>query len=251
MEINKIVLSDCIDFLKSVPDNYVDLTIIDPPYIVTKEKWDKKDVVTEELSKQIMRTLKPSGNFYCWGGVGEKSQTIIKWFSIFKDSGWYFKDWITWSKQRGMGMRKGWLYTREELLWFVKDNKKFTWNISGQYSDIKRVVTMSFKDKEREKKYLASLKSGNKRITNVWNDIRETNISWNKKEVETMHFTPKPEKAIERIIACSTQENDIVLDCFSGSGTTAVVSKRMNRLFIGCDNNQSFVDFGNSRLNSE
>jgi len=49
---------------------------------------------------------------------------LIRWFPIFNEK-WYFKDLITWKKQRGMGMRKGWLYTREEIMWFVKDNKKF------------------------------------------------------------------------------------------------------------------------------
>lgn len=229
--------------LPKLKSDSIDLIIIDPPYMVTKEKWDKENQVTEELSRQLFRILKPTGNFYCWGGIGEKSQTIIDWFLIFKNSGWYFKDWITWGKQRGMGMRKGWLYTREELLWFCKDNKQFYWNIENQYSDIKRVVTMSFKDKEREKKYLSSLKSGNKRIRNVWDDIRETNIAWNNKEKQTTHFTPKPIKAIERIILAHTKEGDTVLDCFLGSGTTMQACNNLNRNCIGIEKELEYYEY--------
>lgn len=179
---------------------------------------------------------------YIWCGIGENSQSLIRWFPVFlKD--WHFKDLITWKKQRGIGMRKGWLYTREELLWFVKDNKQFIWNKESQYSDEKRVVTMSFKDKEREKKYLNSLGSDNKRLTNVWDDIREPNISWNKKEKKTEHFTPKPLKAIKRIILAHTKENDVVLDCFLGSGTTMQACKDLGRNCIGIEKETEYCEF--------
>jgi DNA modification methylase len=103
---NKIVLSDCASFLKNIPDQYVDLIIIDPPYMTTKENWDKKEVVNEELSKELFRIAKQSCSLYVWCGIGEKSQSLIRWFPIFKND-WFFKDLITWKKQRGIGMRKG------------------------------------------------------------------------------------------------------------------------------------------------
>ena len=241
MELNKIVLSDCYNFLKNIPDNSIDLIIIDPPYITTSEKWDNNEVVNFELSEQLFRVAKESCSLYVWCGIGEKSQSLIRWFPIFSKD-WYFKDLITWKKQRGMGMRKGWLYTREECMWFVKDNKQFVWNKENQYSLIERVSKRfgfkAWKDGYRNL-------SDYYRLSNVWSDIPE--ISWNWKD-KSIHFTPKPEKAIERIISVHTKENDIVLDCFMGSGTTALVAKKMNRNFMGCDNNQEYVDLGNSRL---
>lgn len=67
---NKIQIfnKDCNDLIKEIEDESVDLIIIDPPYLCTKEKWDQKDVVTKELSKELYRVLKNTGNFYCWGG---------------------------------------------------------------------------------------------------------------------------------------------------------------------------------------
>jgi site-specific DNA-methyltransferase (adenine-specific) len=240
IEINKIILSNCFDFLKNVPDNYVILIIIDPPYLTTSEKWDKQEVVNVELSKELFRVAKDSCSLYVWCGIGEKSQSLIRWFPIFSEQ-WYFKDLITWKKQRGMGMGKGWLYTREEIMWFVKNNKDFTWNIENQYSEIER-KSKSFGFKAWKNGY--RIKSDKYRLSNIWIDISETSWNWKDKK---KHFTPKPEKAIERIISLHTKENDIVLDCFMGSGTTGVVARKMNRNFIGCDNNKEFVDLANNR----
>jgi len=75
-------------------------------------------------------------------------------------------------------------------------------------------------------------KSKFKRITNVWTDIPEQLV---KDKAVKFHYTPKPEKAIERIILSHTSKGDIVLDPFMGSGTTGLVSKRLSRDFIGFD----------------
>ena len=144
-------------------------------------------------------------------------------------------------------MRKGWLYTREEIMWFVKDNKKFVWNKEFQYSDEKRTFTAGYSDPIKMAKYKKSVKSDCKRFTNVW-DIREPNISWNKKEIETIHYTPKPLTAIERIIKVHTKENDVVLDCFIGSGTTALACKNLNRSFIGIDISKEYCTLTEKRL---
>jgi len=240
--LNKLIHGTWQDELPKLQDNSVDLIILDPPYLTTKEKWDKEEVVNKELSSQLFRIAKDNCSLYVWCGIGEKSQSLIRWFPIFSGD-WHFKDLITWKKQRGIGMRKGWLYTREELMWFVKDNKNFVWNKEEQYSDEKRVITMSFKDKERERKYLSSLGSNNKRYTNIWDDIREPNIAWNNKENLSIHFTPKPLKAIKRIMSLHTQKGDIVLDCFLGSGTTMQACKELNRNCIGIEKELEYYEY--------
>lgn len=99
--INKIHLETQGNFeiLKQLPDNSIDLIIIDPPYLTTGEKWDKKEVVNAELSKELFRIAKDSCSLYIWCGIGEKSQSLIRWFPIFSKD-WYFKDLITWKKQK-------------------------------------------------------------------------------------------------------------------------------------------------------
>lgn len=236
--VNKIVQGDCSEIIKELPDNSIDLICIDPPYITTKEKWDKREIINDELSQELFRVAKNSASLYCWCGIGEKSQSLIRWFPVFCKY-WYFKDLITWKKRRGIGMRKGWLYTREECLWFVKDNKNFIWNKNEQYNQNEK---NEFEEGFSGYKCLSEFK----RFTNVWTDIGEVLGNKNIK-----HFTPKPIEAIRRIIKAHTEEGDIVLDCFMGSGTTAIACKQLGRNFIGIELEQKYIDIANERLKKE
>ena len=177
---NQLIHGTWEEELPKIDSSSVDLIIIDPPYLTTKEKWDKNEVVTEELSKQLFRVAKDSCSLYVWCGIGEKSQSLIRWFPIFSEN-WKFKDLITWKKQRGIGMRKGWLYTREELLWFVKDNSKFIWNKDSQYSNVKREKSSYGYVLPNGKSADSYIKSEYKRFSNVWDDISETSFNTSKR----------------------------------------------------------------------
>ena len=240
--INKIICGDCLDVMRDIPNDSIDLIIIDPPYLTTKESWDQEEVVNEKLSSELFRVAKNSCSLYVWCGIGEKSQSLIRWFPIFNDL-WHFKDLITWKKSRGMGMRKGWLYTREECMWFVKNNKKFIWNKEHQYSTQRRKRDGG-KDKIRVSQNGYYIKSVYKRWKNVWCDISEQSHAI----INSEHGTQKPEELIKRIVLPHTKTGDIVLDCFIGSGTTAVVAKKYGRKFIGIDNSEKYCDIAKKRL---
>jgi len=228
-----LILGDCLEKIKDIPSNSIDLILIDPPYLTINESWDKKEVVNEELSSELFRILKPTGNLYVWCGIGEKSQSLIRWFPIF-GAHFKFKDLITWKKVRGIGMRKGWLYTREEIMWFVKDNKQFIWNKEFQYTDEKR----QFSGAEGN-----SFNSEFKRITNVWTDIKDNYMCHGN------HPTSKPIAALERIIKCHTKEGDLVLDCFLGSGSTGVAAVNLKRDFIGIEKDEGYFRVATDRIN--
>lgn len=231
--------------LPKIPNETFDLIIIDPPYLTTSESWDQQEVVNETLAEELLRVAKPNCSLYVWCGIGEKSQSLIRWFPLFTRGGWKFKQNVVWAKQRGIGMIKGWLFTQEHLMWFVKDNKKFVWNKEEQYSEIERPKTT----KPFDSKYTA--KSPNYRISNVWTDIKEE--SWNtahKSYRNVGHFTPKPEKAIERIIKLHTQPNDLILDCFAGSGTTGYCAEKLGRNSIMIEMNPEYCELIESRMKS-
>lgn len=186
----------------------------------------------------------------CMFGAGlEKSRKVLSDGSLFFSKDWHFKDLITWKKQRGIGMRKGWLYTREEIMWFVKDNKQFIWNKEWQYSEEKPTYRPSYAIKNN------LYKSEFKRISNVWADIMEdgmgtcstisTQMSLIKKEG---NIARKPIKALERIIKSCTNENDLVLDCFGGSRSTAIVCKNVNRNYILIEQDEKYCDLIRTRL---
>lgn len=238
--------ADCIDILPRLEP--IDLVINDPPYYkVVRDNWDNQwDTVDEYLqwveqwvSLEIL-LLKPTSSLYMWGGIGERTDTIIHIKLLLDRLGLHFKDWITWSKSRGIGQRKGWLYTREELLWYVKDNKQFIWNIDAQYSTERRKRDAGlpegvFKVGQNGK----PPKSPFKRYTNIWGDVSE-----NSPDVLTKgsHSTPKPFALIERIVLAHTKEGDVVLDPFLGSGTTAEVCIKHNRHCIGIEKDTSIFN---------
>lgn len=242
LNINTVYCDDCYNLLPQIDDESIDLICIDPPYCVTKQDWDKNDVVTHELSEQLFRVLKPTGSLYVWCGIGEKSQSLIRWFPIFNER-WFFKDLITWKKNRGIGMRKGWLYTREEVMWWVKDNKSFVWNVDYQYSEERRSWDGG-SDHVKPSQNGKCAKSLYKRWTNVWTDIKEPSYS----NIKISHFTPKPLKAVERIVKLHTKKGDLVLDCFGGSGTTGIASKILGCNYILIEKERQFVELAEKRL---
>jgi site-specific DNA-methyltransferase (adenine-specific) len=225
LKLNKTHYGDCFDLLGKVSSRSIDLIIIDPPYLTTNNTWDRTEMVNKHLAAKLFRVAKKSCSLYVWCGIGEKSQSLIRWFPIFSRL-WYFKELITWKKQRGIGMRRGWLYTREESMWFVKDNKEFIWNKEHQLST-----------EQYEECWQKRLGRKYKRCTNVWTDIKEETLTGacgikgaEKKMVD--HATPKPIKALERIIKVHTKKHDLVLDCFAGSGTTGIACENLGRNYI-------------------
>lgn len=246
---NRIILihGNSLEVLRHIKPNSIDLVIADPPYYgVVKDDWDHVwDTMDQYLEWSMVwieltiKALNNNGSFYIWGGIGERSDTIVHLYLLIKKL-LYFKDWITWKKSRGMGMRKGWVYGREECLWFVKSNKQFFWNDLHQYSEVLRkndrmtthgIITLSGG---------GIAKSPFRRIMNVWEDISEQGNDVLMKK--TTHTTPKPLKAIERIVNAHTSHaQHTVLDPFLGSGTTGEVCATLNRRFIGIEKDeQSF-----------
>lgn len=238
-----LILGDAFDVLPTLPANSIDLFVIDPPYVTTEEAWDLKDVVNRELSWLTYQKACAHASLYVWCGIGEKSQSLIRWFPTFVEN-WHFKDLITWKKQRGIGMRRGWLYTREECMWFVKDNKSFIWNKEHQYLE---GVT-----RKRDRYGIKPGQNGKlpkniyKRITNVWDDVTELgkDVGYGK----VPHYTPKPIRLLTRIIQASCVENGMVADVFMGSGSTGIAAIMKGMSFIGVEKDEASYQFAVDRM---
>lgn len=248
IELNRIYQIDCLEGVKLIPDNSIDLIIADPPYTnVVNAEWDRTNPFTEELVREFYRVCKDSASIYVWCGIGEKSQSLLDFIPKLNTK-FYFKDVITWKKQRGLGTRKGWLYTREELLWYVKDNKKFKWIQEFQYSDEKRGKNSYGYKLTNGKRADEYIKSEYKRLANVWTDISEATFNTSKNNLASKHLTPKPEKAAERLVKVHTHPGDIVLVPFCGSGTECVAASRLNRNFISFEIEREYIEIANKRL---
>ncbi len=213
-----VIHGDCTKVVPKLERKKYKLIILDPPYLVTSEKWDKKEVVSPELVDSLFDVLTDDGSVYLWCGLGEKSQSLMRWYPLFSKV-FKFRDIITWKKKRGHGMRRGWLYTREEILWFSKSDD-YVWNV--QYTTEANEFQVGFGGKE--------VKSAYKRVTNVWTDIPEKLVRGMQK-----HYTPKPIPAIERIIRAHTSKQDWILDPFMGSGNIELTARRLNRRCVGIE----------------
>lgn len=209
---------DCREAIKKLNTNAYDLVILDPPFgKCTKAKWDDKTFkLSAEFLSQLYRVMSDKGSLYIHCGMGEKSISLINWFLSFSKSNFHFKDLITWKKTRGIGMRKGWLQTSENILWYVKDNKRFTWNVDKQYSNEKRPFNIV------KRGGALVNKSEYKRYTNVW-DIPEIGFGvspkgFKKIKSQISHLTPKNPRISDRMINLHCNKDSKVLIPFAGSG---------------------------------
>jgi site-specific DNA-methyltransferase (adenine-specific) len=253
MNKNAIELKDVFDYLYALEDNAVDLAVVDPPYNQNVDKWDTFNTETEYFDftyrwlDLTIKKLKSTGSVYLFNNAYNSANIL----NYLVSKGLLFRNWIVWYKKDGFAPSKSKFVNNQEVILFFTKSDKYTFNADA--------VRMSYLSTERIKAAAEKglLKNGKRWFPNpngklcsdVWEFSSERHTSKvNGKTQKTFHPTPKPEKMIERIILASSNENDIVLDLFSGSGTTAYIAKSLNRVFIGCENNAEYFDYINKRL---
>lgn len=251
MRMENVIHGCCLEVLSGLDAKIASLVVADPPYgMILKESWDKCDVkeytvFTERWLKECHRVLKDDGSLYVWASIGTRS--VKYWLSLASllSDIFVLKDMVVWSKQRGRGNIRGWLSTREEILWAVKDEKNYIWNKDAQYS--------THKYDESWIKRLGKESNPYKRATNIWTDIDEVTIeqaklTGGKGKRISLHPAQKPVTAINRLILAHTRKDDLVIDPFGGSGTTAISAKMLGRQFIIIEKDEEYVATTNARL---
>jgi len=237
LELNRIYQMDCLDGMKLIPDKSVDLIIADPPYYkIVKEDWDNQWKNENEYiewclkwTNESFRILKEGGLLYVWGAIGKhKEHPFLKYiFEVENKTEFTFLNFITMRNFRVFGNSKHFPFGRQELVVFSK-GKHITYH--KQYTD--------FEGTNRLGKP--------KLVTNIWLDCKDVSL-FNKKNA---HPTEKPELSSERIILSSSNEGDIIVVPFSGSGVDCMMSKKHNRKFIAFETNPEYIKIGNIRLES-
>jgi len=227
-ELNKIYNMDCLEGLKQIPDNSVDLIVTDPPYNTgikktTKgrlknffnDKYDEREYerLVEEVCVSLYRVLKTNKAGYIY--INWKSLGI--WLYYLKKAGFAVKNVIVWDKVIHGLNYQNYAYTYELIIFFIKG--------------IFKVNNKRIEDKN--KKY----------YKDVWHISRKID-----NEPDSKHETVKEIKVVKLPIIHGSNENDIVLDPFIGSGTTAVACKQLNRRFIGFEISKEYCDIVNKRL---
>lgn len=253
LKINEIYNLDCFDFLKKIDDTSINLAVIDPPYNLHKARWDTFESEKEFFDftacwiDVLIPKLKENGSFYIFN-TPYNSAFIL---SHLVSRGLIFQNWITWDKRDGLGGAKRKYSNGQETILFFTKNDDHIFN----YDDIR--LPYESTDRIAHAKEKGILKDGKRWFPNpkgrlcgeVWHITSERHKNKiNGKTPKMPHITPKPLELIERIIKASSNPGDLILDCFVGSGTTAVVAKKTKRNYICSDNNKNYVNLAKKNL---
>ncbi len=245
---NKTINQDLFSVLDLLPDNFVDLLFIDPPYNLTKtfnsnifremRTQDYVEWIDSWLSK-LIRTLKKTASIYICGDYrssGAIQQVGEKYFKV--------RNRIVWEREKGRGAKKNWKNNTEDI-WYFTVSDDYVFNIDAV--KIKKKVLAPYRVNGKPKDWEES-ENGNYRLThpsNIWTDL--TVPFWSMPE-NTEHPTQKPEKLLAKIILASSNEGDFILDPFLGSGTTSVVAKKLNRKYLGIELDNTYACLAEKRL---
>ncbi len=226
------------------------LAVQDPPYnFVAFEEMEEKRFVAWCVNwvKNSFDSLSENSSFYVWLGADQKNhlQPLPDFILMMQNSGFHSRSFITMRNQRGYGTQKNWMSVRQELLYYTKGNPVF--NVNAEYTDIPKILKGYYKvvdgkvteNSERSKSEFI-------RAGNVWVDIQQ--VFYRMEENVNGCYAQKPLKAIERIINASSDQNDIVLDLFSHSGTTLLAAEINNRRCYTSDLNPVFCEITLRRL---
>lgn len=238
-----LLQKDCLDLLKSLPDNSVQLILIDPPYNLDLEKWDTFTNYIDWASKWIneaYRVLSKNGSMVIFGGTqfqGEKSGDLIELIHYCRhNTKFRLVNLIIWYYKNGMSAHRYFANRHEEAIWLTKTDQYYFDLDAVRVPYGERELAEALKDKRLNPD---NVRKG-KNPTNVWEIGR---LNGNSKE-RVGHPTQKPLEIIRRFVKALSYPNAIVLDFFAGSGTTGRVCIEEKRNCIMCDTDpQSKVFF--------
>ncbi len=244
---SKIINGDSLEVLKKIPSKTFDLVFADPPYNMqigeklkrpdnskvhgVNDKWDQflnfkhYDEFSKEWLKECKRILKDNGSMWV---IGTYHNIFRLGYHIQNLNYWILND-VIWRKNNPMPNFKGTRFTNahETLIWASKSKKsKYTFN----YQSLKCLND----DLQMRSDWTLPICNGKERL---------------KKNGKKIHSTQKPEALLHRIILATTNKGDLICDPFIGTGTSAVVAKKLGRKYFGIEKDKKYFGAANKRIN--
>jgi site-specific DNA-methyltransferase (adenine-specific) len=248
LELNQIHHGDCLDLLNQVDNNSVDLVVVDPPYFnVSQSEYDHgfpnatawiKWMI--EWSDLCFDKLKDGGSFYVFGGIGPKNKFAFWEYVQLMAQSRTFLSYINWKRFRPKGYKgkhNNWGDCREDIAYFCQGDEPKTFNKQKM-----REAGLSAASKKRFEQTGVGLACGN-----IWIDIPEAQLDGGMNRT-LAHPDMKPVELIKRIVAASSNEGDLVLDCMAGSGTTGLAARALNRNFLLIEKDEKYFSIAKQRL---
>jgi DNA modification methylase len=240
---------DCRDILPTLPEKSVDLIFADPPYNLqlkgelwrpnmtrvdaVDDQWDQfasfaaYDMFTRDWLGACRRVLKDTGTIWVIGSY----HNIYRVGSILQDLGYWILNDVIWVKSNPMPNFHGVRFTNahETLLWCKKSSSQ------KQYTFHYHALKMANDEKQMRSDWDIPLCSGAERLT---------------VDGAKLHATQKPEALLYRVLLASSNPGDVVLDPFFGTGTTGAVAKRLNRHFVGIEQDATYIASARQRIDA-
>lgn len=247
--LNHIINSDYKNHLNQIDSKSVDLLILDPPYNLNKNfngfKFNSRSLDSytdylKDILEDLVPKLKDTATVYICGDW-KTSVSIYEAAASFLQ----VRNRITWEREKGRGASANWKNCSEDI-WFCTMSEEYKFNLRQVM--LRRRVIAPYKDLKGAPKDWEQTSNGNFRDTspsNFWSDI--TIPFWSMPE-NTDHPTQKSEKLIAKLVLASSAPGDIILDPFLGSGTTAVVAKKLGRNYLGFEINEEYCLLAAKRI---
>jgi DNA modification methylase len=249
LQLNNIFQGDCVEVLKTLPSNSIDVIFADPPYNLqlnrgvnnlnrpqgekvegVNDQWDKfssfqqYDDFTQSWLSECRRVLKTEGTIWVSGTY----HNIFRIGKIIQDLGYWILNDVVWVKNNPMPnfLGRRFCASHETLIWAVKEQ-------GGSYTFNYKSMKALNNDTQMRSDWRIPICQGKERLT----------VNGKK-----AHSTQKPEALLYRIILASSNPNDIILDPFFGTGTTGAVAKLLGRNYIGIEQNTDYIQFAKERI---
>ncbi|MFM5985987.1 MAG: DNA-methyltransferase [Sphaerospermopsis kisseleviana] len=250
----QIYQGNSLDWLKSIASESVDLVFADPPYNIKKAAWDQFESQEQYINwslewiSEVSRILKSTGSFYICGF----SEILA---DLKYPASKYFKNcrWLIWHYKNKANLGNDWGRSHESIIHFRKSEKT-----KINIDDVRipyGAHTLKYPSHPQAETSIYG--KGKTKKSNTWTphpkgakpkDVIEIPTTCNGMGETTPHPTQKPEELLRKLVLASSQEEDLIIDPFSGSGTTLVVAEQLNRLWLGCDLNMEYNSWAINRL---
>jgi site-specific DNA-methyltransferase (adenine-specific) len=268
-KLGKIHNKDCVAGMNALPEGSVDLVFADPPfnigykYDVYEDKMAAEDYLawSNDWMTAAHRALKPDGTF--WLAIGDDFAAELKIEA--RKIGFHCRSWVIWYYTFGVNCKNKFTRSHTHLFHFVKDPENFTFRTEDLENRIPSARMTTYNDKRAK---------GNGRLPDdTWiippqveqtfalrpQDLQQCfsfeedtwyfpRVAGTFKERAGFHGCQMPEQLLGRIVRTCSHEDDIVMDPFSGSASTLVVSKKLNRKFVGFELSKDYAKAGRARL---
>jgi DNA modification methylase len=259
LETSRIHQGDCVELLSKLDPQSIHLAFADPPFNIgyeydvyqDRKAYDKYLDWTRRWMTGIVRVLKPDGTF--WLAIGDEYAAELK--LIARDLGLSCRSWVIWYYTFGVNCTRKFNRSHAHLFHFVKNSKKFTFNFKDPAIRVPSARQLVYADKRANPRGRLPDDTWILRPQDVPDGFGTEQDTWyfprvagTFKERAGFHGCQMPEQLLGRIIRASSNEGDLVLDPFTGSGTTLVVAKKLKRDWIGFELSPEYARQATDRI---